>query len=76
MNYKPNIQNRKGGYEMKKDTMKLIELVLTALVISLGTVMLGNSIPQKESKEIAINQTDKAIIDSMLLKPYNLDVFK
>lgn len=61
---------------MKKDTMKLIGLVLTALVIALGTVMLGNSIPQKESKEIAINQTDKAIIDSMLLKPYDLDVFK
>lgn len=61
---------------MKKGTIKLIGLVLTALVIALGSVILSNSIPQRENKEIAINKTDKAIIDSMLLKPYDLDVFK
>ena len=61
---------------MKKGTIKLIGLVLTALIIALGSVMIGNSLPQKESKEIAISKTDKAIIDSMLLKPYDLDVFK
>lgn len=61
---------------MKKGTMKLTGLVLTALVIALGSVMLGNSIPQKESKEVSISKTDKQIIDSMLLKPYDLDVFK